>query len=366
MRFQSLPPPLWEVLRMNLASFAVHISSGLFVGTTLAACGRSAPGGAPDDASGVVARLVDTVSPILPAAAAESDPTLRLGRLGAAVLVDGAVVVLDMLPPHVKVYDSSGTGVRSFLQAGEGPGEMQMPVAITRWDDSSVVVADVSGRLAHWTLDGTLLAEGPGVPGLPVMGMVRCGDELVIYGPTRDTNNPTNWAWLRAIGADLATVTRSGMSEAAESGEIHGVGGRLYGMHAALDGAITIRHQFGPNPAVVRLTCADLTTVTRLFTLPPSVRMAPPNPGSTVVAPPRVTGPRPAGMTVFGEAVVLASRLVPTDQTDPDSTRFTVIRGTGVDSLDVPGSFSLHGSAAGVALVGSDVPREGLRLVRVP
>lgn len=347
-------------------SRCVRVLSSVLVVTFLVGCGTEVQERAPVDAPSIVATLLDTVPPIVPAASSESDPRLRLGRLGAAVLVDGAVVVLDMLPPHVKVYDSSGTGVRSFLQGGGGPGEMQMPVAITRWDDSSVVVADVSGRLAHWTLAGTLLSEGPGVPGLPVMGMVRCGDELVLYGPTRDTSSPTNWTWLRAIGADLATVTRSGMSEAAESGEIHGVGGRLYGMHAALDGAITIRHQFGSHPAVVRLACPDLTTVTRLFTLPPSVRMAPPSPGSTVVAPPRVASPRPAGMTVFGEAVVLASRLVPTDQTDPDSTRIIVIRGTAVDSLDVPGSFSLHGSAAGVALVGSDVSREGLRLVRVP
>lgn len=351
---------------MNVAPNVVQARFGLLLSISLAGCGVEVPERAPVDAPKIFATLLDTVPPIVPAVSSESDPTVRLGRLGAAVPVAGAVVVLDMLPPHVKVYDSTGTGVRSFLQGGEGPGEMQMPVAITRWDDSSVVVADVSGRLAHWTLDGTLLAEGLGVPGLPVMGMVRCGDELVLYGPTRDTSIPTNWTWLRAIGADLATVTRSGMSEAAESGEIHGVGGRLYGMHASLDGAITIRHQFGPNPAVVRLACADLTTVTRLLTLPPSVRMAPPSPGSAVVAPPRVTGPRPAGMLVFGEAVVLASRLVPTGETDPDSTRITVFRGTVVDSLDVPGNFTLHGSAAGVALVGSDVPREGLRLVRVP
>jgi hypothetical protein len=78
------------------------------------------------------------------------------------------------------------------------------------------------------------------------------------------------------------------------------------------------------------------------------------------------SGKHSGALTVSGEAVVLASRLVPTDQSDPDSAQITVLRGTAVDSLHVPGNLSLYGSAAGVVLVGSEVPREGLRVIRTP
>lgn len=99
------------------------------------ACTSSALDTEPPDRAAIAMSLADTTLPLIPSAATEATPELQLGRLGAAIPMAGHVVVLDMMPPHVKVYDSTGVGVRSFLQVVRDPARCRC-----RWRSRSGMI----------------------------------------------------------------------------------------------------------------------------------------------------------------------------------------------------------------------------------
>jgi hypothetical protein len=320
----------------------------------------------PPDVRRIAWALTDSANRLIPAGLADTVAGFLVGRLGGATRVGSRLALLDLLPPHIKIFDSTGAGVSSFLTTGDGPGQMRMPVALTTWDDSTIVIADVSGSLAAWNISGRLLREGRGVPGLAIMGMVRCGERLVLYGPSIDstaTGEPT-WVWLRELAADLATIELSGLRETMEPGEIHGVGGKVYGISVTSDSLLNLRHQFGPAPRVLQVRCSDLQSGHALLNLPPSVRMPRSSAGGGPVTPPRTTGPRPAGLAAFGDKLVLADLLVASKVENQDSTRFIVIAHGRIDSITVAGRHQLMGSTDEVALVMESDPYPGVRVVR--
>ncbi len=314
----------------------------------------------------VVAQLLDSTSAAVPAPAADSATAFSLGRLGAATRVGELIAVIDMMPPHIKVYDATGRGVAAFLTSGEGPGQMRMPVAIATWDDSTMVVADVTGRFAMWSASGTLIRESAGIPGLPVMAMGRCGDDLIVYGPAADSTatDAPEWVWLRSLKADLTTVGSRGLREAMVPGEVHGVGGKVYGFAVTTDSLISLRHQYGPAPSVRQVRCGDLGQSESLLDLPAAARFPRSMSGATNVAPPKITEPRPAGLAVESGTLVLADLILGDGPATPDSTRFIVMAAGRVDSIVVGGRHQLLGGDDRAVLILESEPRQVVRVVR--
>ena len=126
----------------------------------------------------------------------------------AARLSEGGrhVVVLDYVPPYVKVFDQNGRFERSFLRSGAGPGESRRPVALAVSGDTAILVADASGRMMVFGMNGVLRREATDTRMRVLAATAGCGDEWVTYGPKygRDASRPT---WLHRVRlAEAGTV----------------------------------------------------------------------------------------------------------------------------------------------------------------
>lgn len=63
------------------------------------------------------------------------------GMAPRSVLIAGQEVwLLDSFAPHVRIFSSSGEELRAFGEAGEGPGELNLPAALARTQDGNVLV----------------------------------------------------------------------------------------------------------------------------------------------------------------------------------------------------------------------------------
>ncbi|HEX5727199.1 MAG TPA: hypothetical protein VFX98_17110 [Longimicrobiaceae bacterium] len=217
----------------------------------LAACGAE-PHGSPAPAS-----LADPARHALHLGLDEGPADATLGRVVSARLAEGGghVVVLDFVPPFVKVFDGSGRFRTAFLGRGGGPGESRRPVAVAVAGDSAVLVADGPQHLSLFDLDGKLLAQAP-VPGLlPMAAASPCPGEWLVYGPRRDERwRRGNATWLHRVrftGPSTAEVE----SLVLDSVAAPLVGGPTYGIVPDAGGAV-VQHTLGARPRLLRLDCA--------------------------------------------------------------------------------------------------------------
>jgi hypothetical protein len=90
---------------------------------------------------------------------AEGDPSYLFGRVaGVEVDDEGTIYVLDGQAREVKVYDASGTFLRSFGRPGEGPGELTGPQALFWGPEGHLWVHDPrAARFTAFTTDGDLV-----------------------------------------------------------------------------------------------------------------------------------------------------------------------------------------------------------------
>jgi hypothetical protein len=177
--------------------------------------------------------------------------------LGARIVGAGdAVAVLDGVPPHVKVYGRDGRLRAAFLGRGGGPRETPYPSALAPAGDSAVLVSDVSGRVALFSLDGTLLSETR-VLGVAVLAAAdACGDGWILYGPRTGAAGAVGWLHrVRLAAADSFSVERV-YADSIRSGLLPV--GVTYGL--ALDGdTLVVRHGFGSHSRLVRWGCGSET-----------------------------------------------------------------------------------------------------------
>lgn len=117
--------------------------------TGLAACsaetGSSAPMAAADSASAHL-ELVATIDP------GEAEPFMNVSSL--ALDDDGTVYVLDQGARNIRVFDSTGTPVRTIGREGAGPGEFATPYSLAWTGDTLAVLDPGNGRLELLTRDG--------------------------------------------------------------------------------------------------------------------------------------------------------------------------------------------------------------------
>jgi len=163
------------------------------------------------------------------------------------------VVVLDVIEPYVKVFDRNGRFVRSFGRKGEGPGELPHPTALAVNGDTSVLVADATGRVIAFDLTGRLLDQTQEPRTVPLTATYACGD-WVIYGPRFGTHR-LQATWLHHVQlprGDTAARADALPDSAAIDMLPFGVG---YGMVADAKRLI-LWHTFGDEDELLSWPCA--------------------------------------------------------------------------------------------------------------
>jgi hypothetical protein len=161
------------------------------------------------------------------------NPLALLNRVRDAIAIQDEILILDGSPPWIRVYDRSGSFLRSMVLAGDGPGEARNPLSITGTgtdgfllsEPSRVTRFDRAGspldvtsfenffvRGAVDACDGAVVAlarargESASPPGL-LLRLSSDGaslDTMVVMGPMREQFAPaTHPSFLSAQGGEI-------------------------------------------------------------------------------------------------------------------------------------------------------------------
>jgi hypothetical protein len=269
-----------------------------------------------------------------------SDPNAAIGRVVAARFTGSGerVVVLDYAPPYVKVFRRDGTLDTAFLARGGGPLEIRDPAALAVAGDSLILVADGSRRVAVFSLDGVLRAEGRS--GFPVLAAsAGCEGEWIAYGPT--FGRGTQPSWLHRVRADAGRLQVEDLDfrDALGSGVIGN--GMPYGI-ARSGGSVRVWHVLGAAPAVLGWTCGE--TRPHAWPVRPLTQRNSRRGGGDAVRMSVGPGQRTlAGMAAVPGGVVLAAHVVPRPG-EPASTELTFVTDKGEQSVTVAGTWTLRDS----------------------
>ncbi|HEX6644944.1 MAG TPA: 6-bladed beta-propeller [Gemmatimonadales bacterium] len=121
---------------VSLRGIAGGIVQAIAAGT-IVACAEGAPKAARAHAWTV------TAEPALRIGVAEGSPALELHRAGDAVrLADGRIVIANTGTSELRIFDSTGSHLRTIGRRGNGPGEYQGALALTVVGADSLVVHD--------------------------------------------------------------------------------------------------------------------------------------------------------------------------------------------------------------------------------
>ena len=91
------------------------------------------------------------------------------------------IVALDIVPPYVRVFDSTGVLQTAFVPGGEGPGEARDPVSLTVSNEQVLLVQP--GRISWFDYSGELLAERSDLRFWPHSAARGCAGEFLLFGP---------------------------------------------------------------------------------------------------------------------------------------------------------------------------------------
>lgn len=284
-----------------------------------------------------------------------------LGVVIAARLTEGGahIVVLDAVPPYVKVFDRSGKLRHSFLGQGAGPGEARFPVTLATSGDTAILVADGQRRVQQFDLAGNLEYYFT-ADFLPLAATEACG-EWRLYGP-RVQDAGVAPLWLHRVRfaqgrPDVQSLYRDSMPAS-------GIAmGTPYGFVAHHQGAL-VRHNLAPVPLLLEWPCGDAGP--QQLSIPDPFRAPPPTlqrgPGAARVEP----GARAqAGIASVRNGLVLAD-LVHSGATH-GYTDLLLLQGGAQTRASVPGAVTLRDSKPGVGvLVHADEPEPRVFLVSEP
>ncbi|HEU0076716.1 MAG TPA: hypothetical protein VFQ76_03645, partial [Longimicrobiaceae bacterium] len=171
------------------------------------------------------------------------------------------VVVLDLFPPFVKVYDREGRLRSAFLGKGGGPTEARRPVALATAGDSLVLVAD-GRRISVFDLDGKLRDQLSGLPFAPLAAARGCDADWLFYGPRMESGSGAREAeWVHRVRLGSRPVIESGFRDSIPP---RGVPvGLAFGFVRRGGGAV-LRHELGADPVLLEWNCGARLTARRL------------------------------------------------------------------------------------------------------
>lgn len=314
-----------------------------------AACGDDRPPMVPE-----LARLLEDRSRHAVHIGLPSD-TSRAATLGivaaARVTASGNhIVILDVVPPFVKVFTRTGALRGAFLERGPGPGELRVPAALATAGDTALLVADITGRLSVLDFNGRVLAQATNSAFHTLAAGWMCGG-WVLYGPHFDLNGTSHWLHRTTFqgNSELRTVSLFRDSSHPDMLPV----GRPYGL--AIRGAdLLLRHDLGTPPTLVNWTCSDTTALVierlgsefvrnafaersilnkvRAFTLRSGARTS-------------------AGLAFVGDDVLLADVVLDPSLEGGGYTVFQLLTGDRVARAGVPGMYLLRDSRPGVEVL---------------
>ncbi|WP_331071496.1 hypothetical protein [Longimicrobium sp.] len=281
-----------------------------------------------------------------------------LGVVIAARLTENGahIVVLDAVPPHVKVFDRSGTLRHSFLGQGGGPGEARFPVTLATSGDTAILVADGQRRVQQFDLAGKLQHVFT-ADFLPLAAGEACG-EWRLYGP-RVQGAGAAPLWLHRVRfahgrPEVQSLYRDSMPAS-------GIAmGTPYGFIAHHQGTL-VRHNLATVPLLLEWPCGD--SGPHSVSIPDPFRAPPPTlqrgPGAAHVKP----GARAqAGIATMRNGLVLAD-LVHSGAND-GYTDLLLMQDGSHARASVPGAVTLRDSKPGVGvLIHTEEPEPQVFLV---
>lgn len=329
----------------------------------LAACdgGRSSGAGGPPgdgpavDVSGALAPLFTDAAhrgAAIGLGVEEGRPDAAIATVMAARLSESGshVVVLDVVPPFVKVFDRSGGLRAAFLGRGGGPEEARSPTALATAGDSLILVGD-GRRLAVFGFDGRLRGQLSGLPFFPIAATEGCDGDWLLYGPRRETGSRArSGEWVHRVRLGDRPEIRSALPDSIPAGGVPF--GLAFGLVRHPGGA-RLRHELGAAPVAVEWECGADRPIATPLSAGDAVAGSPPAAGGGRAA---ATGTiaagdeAQAGIAVLPEGPVHAS-LVAAGEGGETRTRLRGRRAGGRWTATLPGLYQLRDSRPGVGVL---------------
>jgi hypothetical protein len=115
---------------------------------------------------------------------------LFLDARSLSVDEDGRIYVFDFKEANVKVFDSNGNYIRTFGKKGQGPGELNLPLAMSITSQNEIVVEDFRNKLVCFSSEGEFIKSIP-ITKLGVSGVVMDSQgNIVGLGIVREKEDP--------------------------------------------------------------------------------------------------------------------------------------------------------------------------------
>lgn len=298
-------------------------------------------------------------------AAADTVTGSALGIVLAARITPSGehIVVLDAVPPFVKVFERSGRLRAAFLGQGGGPSESVGPSALAVSGDSTILVADVAGGLSTFDFDGNVRSRIPSL-GLVALAATEACEDWMLYGPRFAAGTAGEARWLHRLPM---TAADAGALESfvADSLAARALGvGKPYGFVSTAGGAV-VRHDLGNTPSLIDWSCATRTAQVAPL---PSAAVGKRPPPLTKTEQGLMARVEPGMASPVGLAALTGGHLVANRETARDQTVRTVlhlVRAGQTAGVQVPGDYVIRDARPGVGvLIGTPDPVPQLFLLR--
>lgn len=318
-----------------------------------------------------LARFTDSLHHQVAVGGSPADVATSAGQIGLvlAAQIDSLhnqIVVLDISPPFIRLFGNDGAPRGSFVGKGGGEGEAEQPVSIAMLGDSVLLLAEFSGRMTEFSLQGRVLAQGsfPSIHAMAATGV--CGNRWLFYTPgtpSISSGSQDRLPWLQTLPMGLAVLEpKVVFRDLALRNERYGFGGKPYGLTAVAGGAL-LGHQYGPSPRILRWPCNDGEKIESLAPLPASGKYGMASPSGAREVPistsslPKETA---MGSGVLTSGLVIATAIMTGSSQEQLQTRLTLLRQGRAVSIVVDGMVTIRDSRPGVGLlvaVSDPIPR---------
>lgn len=334
----------------------------------LGGCTRDADSGPAVDVSASAARLFADPARRAVTVGLDSEagpPGAVIGRVMAARLSGSGrhVVLLDVDPPFVRVFDGAGKLRTAFLRRGGGPREARAPTALAVAGDSLILVGD-GRRVSVYDLDGNLRDALSGLPFTPIAATEGCGGDWLLYGPRKAVGSRArSGEWLHRVRLGSAPGVESVLPDSFPAGGLPF--GLAFGLVRHGGGAL-LRHELGAAPVAVEWECGSARPgTTPLPALRDETGSATETGGKQAVVAGIGAGQElQAGIAVLPRGTMLATQVV-AGAGEPMRTRVRVTGRDGNWTATLPAPYVLRDSRPGVGvLVEADEPVPHLFVLR--
>lgn len=154
------------------------------------------------------------------------DPGEWFTFIVSATISDDRIIVADMSPPFLRVWDSAGRLEALMAEEGQGPHEVSLVHGVAATGDT--IGISHQGRLMTWTRDGAPISNHVIGPARSVAVTTGCGGHWYVYGPhlsqqALESTEPYGWLHLirmdrqegsmRTLAYDTVAVARRGFGK---------------------------------------------------------------------------------------------------------------------------------------------------------